>query len=95
VKWRLVVTPKVQTTLRVLPPQTKRYVREALEELRKDPWSGKPLRDQLAGLFSLRTRRFRIVYRIERNLVTVIVVGFGHRKTIYEELTEEIPRPMQ
>ena len=85
-KWRLVVTPKAAATLRNLPPQTKRYVREALDELRKNPLHGKPLRDDLSGLYSFRARRFRIIYQIEKRLITVVVVGVGHRRSIYQEL---------
>ncbi len=83
-KWRLVITPKVQETLRTFPPETKRYVRRALEEIVKDPWIGKPLRDELIGFHSFRARRFRIVYRMERRVITVVVVGIGPRETIYE-----------
>ena len=87
--WRLVITPKVQEVLRMLPPLTKRYVREALEDIRRDPWIGKPLRDELVGFYSFRTRRFRIVYQIHRDAVRVVVVGIGHRRAIYEEITSE------
>ena len=83
-KWRLVITPKVQETLRTFPPETKRYVRRDLEEIVKDPWIGKPLRDELIGFHSFRARRFRIVYRMERRVITVVVVGIGPRETIYE-----------
>ena len=89
-KWRLVITPKVQETLRAFPPQTKRYIQEALHELPRDPWIGKPLRDELAGFYSFRVRRFRIVYQIERHIVTVVVIAIGPRETIYEELAEQI-----
>lgn len=89
-RWRLVVTPKVEAALRTFPPQTKRYIRESFEEIRRDPRSGKPLRDELAGFYSFRTRRFRIVYQIERRLITIVVVGVGPRKTIYEDLMAEI-----
>lgn len=89
-KWQLVITPKVETTLRILSPQIKRYIRQALEEIRNDPWIGKSLRDELAGFYSFRARRFRIVYRIERQRITVVVVGVGPRKTIYQELAAEI-----
>jgi len=90
VTWRLVITPKVEGTLRTLPPQIKRYIRRALEDIRGNPEIGKPLRDELKGFYSFRARRFRIVYKIERHIITVVVVGIGPRKTIYEELIAEI-----
>ena len=89
-KWRLVITPKVEATLRTLPPQIKRHIRGALEEIRGNPEIGKPLRDELAGLHSFRVRRFRIVYKVVRQVITVVVVGISPRKSIYEELIAEI-----
>lgn len=84
------MTPKVQEALRAFPPQTKRYIREACGALSRDPWLGKLLRDDLAGLYSLRARRFRIVYQVHRRTVTVIVIAIGHRRHVYEEVAAEI-----
>ncbi len=86
-KWRLVITPAVQSALSKFPSQTKRYIREALGEIQKNPWGGKPLRDELTGFFSFRAKRFRIVYRIERHTITVIVVSIGERKAVYKDLS--------
>ena len=91
-RWRLIITPRVQSSLRAFPPEAKRYIREALDEIRKDPWVGKPLRDELAGLHSFRTRRFRVIYQIQRHVVTVVVIAVGPRKTVYEELATELRR---
>ncbi len=88
-KWRLRITPKVQEVLPGFPPQTKRYIRESFGEILKDPWAGKPLRDELEGLHSFRAKRFRIVYQIQRENRVVFVVGVGPRETIYEQMTEE------
>lgn len=43
---------------------------------------GKPLDDDLAGYRSIRAvgQRYRIIYRVERAVVTVIVVAAGIRK---------------
>jgi len=87
VKWRLVITPRVQVELRILPPQTKQYIRQAFLAISQDPRNGKPLRDELTGLHSFRAKRFRVVYRIQRQTVSVVVVGVGPRETIYQELT--------
>lgn len=89
-KWRLVITPRVQESLRTFPPETKRIVRRALEELVKNPWIGKLLRDDLTGFHSLRAKRFRIVYKMERRVVTVVVVGIGPRERIYETVRAEL-----
>ena len=88
--WRLVITPKVQKAFGSFPPETRQYIRRALEDIAQDPWIGKPLRDDLTGFYSFRSKRFRVVYRIERKIITVVVVAIGPRKTVYGELTAEI-----
>jgi len=49
-----------------------------------DPQAGKELRDDLAGLRSLRIGRFRIIYRIARRDL-IELVAIGPRRSIYEE----------
>ena len=66
---------------------TDRRVRQKLydriKELADDPDErGKPLRNELAGLRSVRAvhQRYRIVYQVERDEVVVVVVAVGLRK---------------
>lgn len=74
-KWRLVITPQVQSALRTFPPQTKRYIRSALDQIVEDPEIGKSLRDELNGLHSFSTRRFRIIYEIQSSRRILSVIG--------------------
>ena len=56
---------------------------ERIEQLATDPEKrGKPLTEELRGYRSLRAvgRRYRIIYRIEKDRVEVIVVAIGLRK---------------
>ena len=78
----------------ILPPAQKmvlaigdRRIQEKLLErmtaLANDPeLQGKPLGDDLAGYRSVRAvgQRYRIIYRVERAIVTVVVVAAGIRK---------------
>lgn len=89
-KWRVFLTPKVQEVLRTLPPETKTYLRASLEEIAKDPSIGKFLKDNLAGFRSFRAGRFRIVYKVDRQAITVLVIGIGHRRDIYEQVSIEL-----
>jgi mRNA interferase RelE/StbE len=75
---------ELQDLLRGLHPELKRKVRAGLDLTRSDPSAGKELRDELAGLRSLRVGRFRIIYRIAGRRV-VELVAVGPRRTIYEE----------
>lgn len=84
--WRLVLTPRADQALQQLPTRTKRYVRNAFDELRMDPFSGKNLHDELSGLYSFKAKRFRIIYRLEHRWRQVTVVAVGPRSTIYDML---------
>ena len=45
---------------------------------------GKPLRYSFKGHRRLRVSDYRIVYRIDSNSKTVIIVAIKHRKDVYE-----------
>ena len=87
---RLRVPRDVAELIRGLHPQLKRKVRAALEEMLKDPRTGKALRAELAGLWSFRVGKFRLIYRVERRHIGVI--AFGPRDRIYEETYRLIAR---
>ena len=56
---------------------------ERMTALANDPeLQGKSLGDDLAGYRSVRAigQRYRIIYRVERSIVTVVVVAAGIRK---------------
>ena len=70
--------------VRGLHPGLKRKVRAGLDLIRTTPEAGKELRDELAGLRSLRVGGFRIVYRVSPRRV-IELVAIGPRRTIYAE----------
>lgn len=67
-----------------LHPQLKRKLRAALHDLAADARLGKPLKDPLAGFWSLRIGKFRLIYRIARDR-RIELLGFGPRETIYAD----------
>lgn len=44
---------------------------------------GKPLTNELEGLWSARRGTFRILYRVDEALHEVVVLRVDHRKTVY------------
>jgi len=67
-------------------PSIKPVVQKAIESLLTNPLRGKPLSHQLAGLRSLRTADYRIIYRIRDRELLIIVITVGHRRDIYRKL---------
>jgi mRNA interferase RelE/StbE len=61
-----------------------------LDDIVHDPAIGKPLRDELEGLRSCRTGRFRVVYRAIGTAVEIVAIG--PRRTIYQETWRRVRR---
>ena len=85
---RLKVPDDVAALIRGLHPDLKRKVRAALDDILDNPATGKPLRDELAGLRSCRVSRFRIAYRVAGSVIEIVAVG--PRKTIYHETWQRV-----
>jgi mRNA interferase RelE/StbE len=75
----------VQEDIPNLPKTTKISIKKAIEErLMADPISfGKPLRYSLKGHRRLRVGDYRIVYRVEKQIV--IIIAIKHRKDVYDD----------
>ena len=69
-----------------LSTNVRGLIKRAIEDrLTIDPIGfGKPLRYSLKGHRRLRVSDYRIVYRIEPEIKTVIIVAIKHRKEVYE-----------
>jgi mRNA interferase RelE/StbE len=86
------IPTEVAELLRGLHPQLKRKLRAALSDIVADPYLGKALKDELAGLRSLRVGKFRIVYRIRERATqySIEIVACGPRVRIYEETYRQV-----
>jgi mRNA interferase RelE/StbE len=58
-------------------------VRDVIASLGTDPFQGKPLKHALKGKYSLRIGIYRIIYSIDRKIITVYVLDVGHRRDVY------------
>ena len=92
--WRLVYSETSRNQVRSLYPSIKPVVKSRLENLQEDPYLGKPLERELAGYYSYRAKRFRIIYRIDDPSQTVQIHYVGHRKDVYELLKETLKRTL-
>jgi mRNA interferase RelE/StbE len=72
--------------LRRLHPDIKRSIRKALDELSKNPYGGKPLKEELSGLWSLAVSHHRIIYQVDTNKLTVVYIA--PRRDVYQHIRE-------
>ena len=82
---RIRLTPEAARLLSKLHPESKKLIKSALLELRQAPYSGNDLQEELSGFKSYRSKRYRILYRVNEEEQVIEVYYIGHRKDIYEQ----------
>jgi len=87
-KHTLLYLPQVKDDLRHFAPTIKSLVKNALEEISKNPRSGTPLVRELEGLWKYRTKRYRILYEIHSKKRQVLVYLIDQRKTVYDRIQQ-------
>ena len=81
---KLKVPDSVAEVIRNLHPHLKKKIKASLQSIITDPYLGKALKDELAGMRSFRVSRFRIIYRVsDQKLIEIIAIG--PRECIYED----------
>jgi mRNA-degrading endonuclease RelE of RelBE toxin-antitoxin system len=78
-------TPEAARLFSKLHPENKKLIKSALQELRQAPYSGLDLQEELSGFKSFKSKRYRIVYKVNEEEHRVEVYFIGPRKDIYEQ----------
>ena len=73
--------------LRNLPRNERCRIRQAIDDLKENPFSGSPLHGTLRGLRRQRVGNYRIIYEIERAELLVYVIRISHRREAYRNLS--------
>ncbi len=93
-EYRLVYHPDIlKYDLPKIPNNIKHSLKRAIEErLLNDPiYAGKPLRQSLRGHRKMRAGDYRVVYRIDGDLI--IILKIGHRHDVYSKVLSRIHWP--
>ncbi len=77
------IKKKARKEIAALPAKEQQRVIAALEVLAADPFEGKKLQGEYEGAWSFRVWPYRIIYTIDRNIVTVSILRVGHRQGVY------------
>jgi mRNA interferase RelE/StbE len=73
----------------MLHPDLKQLIKSAIRAIAANPECGEPLQRELDGL---RKYRVRIVYAIDQKTRVIRLMAVGHRRYVYEELTDRLRR---
>jgi mRNA interferase RelE/StbE len=84
VRRKILVPESVAVLVRNMHPQLKKKIRSSFQVLMADPHAGKALKEELAGLGSLRVGRHRVIHRLPQN-DRIEIVAVGSRESIYKE----------
>ena len=84
--WKMRFTPESSRLLSKLHPENKKLIKQALTELRQNPYTGKDLQEELRGFKSLRLKQYRIIYDIDEEKNTIQVYHISRRIDVYEQL---------
>lgn len=77
-------TDKALKSLKKIPKNWQKRIDKAIEGLISDPYQGKKLQGELKGLFSLRIWPYRVIYTVQKRIVTVVILDIGHRQNVYK-----------
>lgn len=83
---RVRFTAEAARLIAKLPPEIKQLIRSAIDDLREDPRRGAELAGALAGYRSRKSRRYRIIYRLNQEERALDIYHVGHRRDVYESL---------
>ena len=83
-KWGLQYAPRVQKDLKNIPQEARQRIRAALDKLQENPKSvAKYLRNHPVADYSLRIGTYRVLFDLDHENKTIIVLKIGHRKDVY------------
>ena len=97
-KFGMKFTPETTRIIAKLHPENKKLIKQALVELRKNPYAGSDLQEELYGFKSFKLRRFRVLYNINEEKNIIQIFHIGHRKDVYEQfnrLLNQLKKPSQ
>ena len=85
-KYKITLSFTANKILKHLHPDIKKILRSTLNDLSTNPYSGKPLKEELEGYWSLSVSKYRVIYQIEKSSIIVIYIGL--RKYVYAKFLE-------
>ena len=81
--FHLIISPRAQNHLRKIKKEHQLAVKSAMEDIKEDPFLGKPLSRELTGKFSYRVNVYRIIYKVNREDKVVNILSARHRGVAY------------
>ena len=81
--YKIRTDPEIEKKLKKLKISYKMAVGLIFEELKENPYLGKPLERDFIGKYSYRIGIYRIIYKIEEKDEAVVILDLDHRSVVY------------
>jgi mRNA interferase RelE/StbE len=81
--WKIEYNKEAVRNLDKISISEKNKIFKGIETLKENPDLGKQLVGPLKGLRSLRIGNYRVIYKKDLQIITIIILVIGHRKNIY------------
>jgi addiction module RelE/StbE family toxin len=85
ISYKIRFTPEAAGLFSKLHPENKILIKAALQQLLRTPYSGHDLQEELSGFKSYRTKKYRILYKVNEEEQAIEIYYIGHRKDVYEQ----------
>jgi len=82
--YRIKTSRQAEREIKKLKKIYRAAISQAIEDIKDDPYIGKPLIREHRGRYSYRIRVYRIIYTINMIDKTVYIISAGHRATVYD-----------
>ena len=95
-KWKMRFTPEASRLVAKLHPENRKQLKQGLNGLRLNPYTGKDLQEELFGFKSLRLKRYRVIYTVSKEENYIEIYYIGRRSDVYEQfrrLLTELQKP--
>ena len=83
-QFHLEVEKKAKKQIDKLSSKDQLRILSTLTVIADNPFAGKKLEGELAGLYSWRAWPYRIIYKIYKNQLWIVVIDISHRQSAYK-----------
>lgn len=82
---RIRFAPEAARFIAKVHPETRKMIRATLDQIRRNPAWGYDLQEDLSGFKSAKSKRHRIIYKLDELNNSIDVYVVGHRRDVYEQ----------
>ena len=86
-KYKIIVAEKLEKQLKKISNKIAKKIMMKIEDLSNNPRPHDVKKLKGKNLYRIRQGQYRIVYKIEDNVLLILIVDIAHRKEIYRNLS--------